>query len=78
MTDIDMSTGSTVDYLVALIVFWTVFVATFLVYVRYIWPVVDRVYWGTAKKLYWVLREYCAKDGYDGYQAHNNRKGWTR
>jgi hypothetical protein len=76
MTDVDSSTGTLVDFFVMFIVFWTVFIAFFVVWVLYIWPSVEDLYEYLRNKLYWYLREFCRKDGYDGYKMHNNRKGW--
>jgi hypothetical protein len=77
MTDLDISTGTNMDYFIYLITFWVVLVGGFLFIYRYVWPTVEHMYWTTARKLYWALRNYCAKDGYDGYKAHlNTRRGW--
>jgi hypothetical protein len=78
MTDVDGSTGTLVDYFVMFVFFWTAFIAFFLLFVRYVWPVVEHLYWKTAAKSYWFLREFCRRDGYDGYAAHINRKGWMK
>lgn len=76
MSDIDMSTGTASDYLVALIVFWTVLVAATLFTYRYVWPVVEHMYWTMAKKLYWALRNFCHSNRPDGRSPYNTPKGW--
>ncbi len=76
MTDIDLATGSNTDYLVALVVFWAIFVVVFLVFVRYVWPMVEHMYWTAAKKLYWALRNYCHSNRPDGRSPYNSPKGW--
>lgn len=58
MTDIDMSTGSTTDYLVALIVFWTVIVVGGLVIYRYVWPAAERTYKASAEWVHYAICIY--------------------
>lgn len=52
----DASNG---EYFTALITFWVVLVVGVLFIYRYVWPIVEHLYWSAAKRLYWMLRKFC-------------------